>query len=96
MKEDQKVYHMETEPVQTIICESKGGTSITSLEKLRDTVGKKMVDVFFTEYLMELVAKAELFDRISEAVINGVDIQAVKEILYEKDGCDSNKTGIIV
>lgn len=96
MKEDQKVYHMETEPVQTIICESKGGTSITSLEKLRGTVGKKMVDVFFTEYLMELVAKAELLDRISEVVINGADIQAVKGILYEKDGYGSDEVRIIV
>lgn len=96
MEGNQKVYHMETKPVQTVVCESKGGTGITNLGKLRDTVGKKMVDVLFTEYVMELIAKAELLDRISKAIENGSDIQDIKEILYEKDGCSSDEAGIIV
>lgn len=96
MEGNQKVYHMETKPVQTVVCESKGGTGITNLGKLRDTVGKKTVDMLFTEYVMELIAKAELLDRISDAVANETDIQAVKEILYEKDGRSSDEVGSII
>lgn len=96
MKENKKVYPMETEPVQTGICESNDGTSITNLKKLTDVVGKEMVDCFFTEYFMELVTKTELLDRISEDVRNGTDMERIKEILDGTDDCGSDETCVIV
>lgn len=45
---------------------------------------------------MELIVKAELFDCISDTVTKDINIQFVKEILYEKDGCSSDQAEIIV
>lgn len=55
MKEEQKVYRMEIEPKIFLDAVTRGGTSITNLDKLIETVGSKTVDYMFTEYLMRKV-----------------------------------------
>ena len=52
MKEEQKVYRMEIEPKIFLDAVTRGGTSITNLDKLIEMVGSKTVDYMFTEYLM--------------------------------------------
>ena len=38
---------------------------------------------------MELLAKVERLDKLSDAVNNGADIETIKEILYGMDGGSS-------
>ncbi len=89
MKEEQKVYQMEIEPKVCMDAITRGGTSITNLDKLIEAVGSKTVDYMFTEYFMRKVAKADLLDKIQNAVEHGADIKAVRELL---DGTESDNT----
>ncbi len=47
--------------------------SISTLQELREAIGRQAVDKIFTEYMMELVAKGLLMDTI--------DIEDIKELL---------------
>lgn len=87
MKEDQNVYYMEIEPKTFVDAATRGGTSITNLDKLIEAVGSKTVDYMFTEYMMRQAAKAVLLDKIEKAIASGADVQKVKELL---NGTDSN------
>lgn len=96
MKENRNVYHMEIEPKIFMDAVTRGGTSITNLDKLTEAVGSKTVDYMFTEYMMRRAAKAVLLDKIEEAVANGADIQKVKELLNGTDSDSSDEAGITV
>lgn len=82
MKESGKVHQTEIEPKIFMDAATRGGTSITNLDKLIEAVGSKTVDCVFTDYVMRKVAKAKLLDKIQEAVDAGADIDVVKGLLY--------------
>lgn len=96
MKENQKTYHMEIEPKTFMNAVTRGGTSITNLDKLTEAVGSKTVDHMFTEYMMKQTAKSALLNEIEEAVRNGADIQEVKALLNKTDSDNTDEAGIIV
>lgn len=96
MKENKKTYQMEIEPKIFMDVVTRGGTSITNLDKLIEAVGSKIVDYMFTEYMMRQVAKSVLLDKIEEAVRNGAGIQKVKELLDGTDSDNTDEAGITV
>lgn len=57
MKESGKVCQIEIEPKIFMDAATRGGTSITNLDKLIEAVGSKTVDCMFTDYVMRKVAK---------------------------------------
>lgn len=66
-----------------------------TVEQIKEKYGSQEVKSLFTEYLMELTAKADLLDKVSEAVENGVGIKEIREILYGTNHNNSDQTGII-
>lgn len=96
MKDEQKVYQVELEPKIFMDAATRGGTGITNLDKLIEAVGSKTVDYMFTEYLMRKIAKADLLDKIQEAVNNGANIKVVRELLDGEDSNHSDKDSFIV
>lgn len=54
---------------------------ISSLNDLVKVVGDEKVDMLFTEYMMQMVAKANLLDSISSCVESGGNLKDIKEIL---------------
>lgn len=96
MKEEQKVYQVEIEPKIFLDAVTRGGTSITNLDKLIEAVGSKTVDYMFIEYLMRKAAKADLLDKIQDAVEHGADVKVIKELLHGTDCNNTDEDSIIV
>ena len=56
-------------------------TTIKTLSDLRKAIGNEAVDLIFTEYVMEMVAKAQTLEKIEQIVRNHGTAEEIEAIL---------------
>lgn len=52
-----------------------------SLEEMQKKYSKDTIDTLFTEYIMTIVAKASLLDKVADALEKGKTIEEIREIV---------------
>ena len=56
-------------------------TTIRTLSDLRKVIGNETVDRIFTEYVMEMVAKAQTLEKIEQIIRNHGTVEEIEAIL---------------
>ena len=56
-------------------------TTIKTLSDLRKVIGNETVDRIFTEYVMEMVAKAQTLEKIEQIIRNHGTVEEIEAIL---------------
>ena len=56
-------------------------TTIRTLSDLRKVIGNETVDRIFTEYVMEMVAKAQTLEKIEQIIRNHGTAEEIEAIL---------------
>ncbi len=52
---------------------------ISNLEDLRKELSEEMIEKLFTEYMMEIIAKAQRYDHLKDMIDEGATLKRIKE-----------------
>ena len=52
---------------------------ISNLEDLRKELSEEMIEKLFTEYMMEIISKAQRYDHLKDMIDEGATLKRIKE-----------------